>query len=154
MEKVTATTELFRRGEVYGIPSRRIDGNDCFAVHAAASEAVTRARGGGGPSLVEAVTYRWREHAEGLEILFSGLREVAEIDAWMSRDPVPRHEALLREHGVAASTIDELNEMIAGEVESAVEFARNSAEPPPEEALTDLWASAADQVQDPEGVVA
>jgi acetoin:2,6-dichlorophenolindophenol oxidoreductase subunit alpha len=152
MEKVTATTELFHRADAYGIPSRRIDGNDCFAVHAAMSEAVLRARNGDGPSFIEAMTYRWREHAEGLEVLFSGLRDSGEIEAWIARDPVTRHEAVLREHGVPTSTIDELNDAISTEVEAAVEFARTSPEPLPEEALRDLWTQAGDQMPTQAGV--
>jgi acetoin:2,6-dichlorophenolindophenol oxidoreductase subunit alpha len=152
MEKVTATTELFHRAEAYAMPSQRIDGNDAFAVHAAMTDAVERARDTGGPSFVEAMTYRWREHAEGLEVLFSGLREPEEIEAWISRDPVLRHESVLREHGVPASIIDELNEEIGAEVEAAVEFARTSPDPAPEEALTDVWCETGDQAPDVAGV--
>ena len=88
------------------------------------------------------MTYRWREHAEGLEVLFAGLRDQAEIDEWISRDPVARHEAVLRENGVPDAAIDELNAAIASEIDAAVEFARTSPEPAPEQAFTDLWADA------------
>jgi pyruvate dehydrogenase E1 component alpha subunit len=142
MEKVTATTEMFQRARAYKMPSQRVDGNDCFAVHAAAVDAIARARSGEGPSFIEAMTYRWREHAEGLEVLFAGLREQSEIDEWIARDPVARHEAVLRERGVADASIGELNSAIEAEIKAAVEFARNSPEPPPEEAFTDLWADA------------
>jgi pyruvate dehydrogenase E1 component alpha subunit len=142
MEKVTATTEIFQRAGAYKMPSQRVDGNDCFAVHAAAVDAIARARSGEGPSFIEAMTYRWREHAEGLEVLFAGLRAQSEIDEWMARDPVARHEALLRERGVADASIGELNSAIDAEIKAAVEFARNSPEPAPEEAFTDLWAEA------------
>jgi TPP-dependent pyruvate/acetoin dehydrogenase alpha subunit len=152
MEKVTATTELFHRADAYGIPSRRIDGNDCFAVHAAMADAVDRARGGQGPSFIEAMTYRWREHAEGLEVLFSGLRDPAEIEAWIARDPVSRHESVLRDHGVPASAIKELDDAIEAEVEAAVDFARTSPDPLPEEALTDLWREADDPLPAQAGV--
>jgi len=140
MEKVTATTEMFQRGASYAMPSRRIDGNDCFAVHEAAAEAVARARAGEGPSFVEAMTYRWREHAEGLEVLFSGLREESEIEEWKQRDPLVRHQALLIDQGVEASVLAEIEQALDAEVEAAVEFARNSPEPPSAEAFTDLWA--------------
>jgi pyruvate dehydrogenase E1 component alpha subunit len=142
MEKVTATTEMFQRAEAYKMPSRRVDGNDCFAVNVAAVDAIARARRGEGPSFIEAMTYRWREHAEGLEVLFAGLRDQSEIDEWISRDPVARHEAVLRENGVAGTEIDELNSAIAAEIDAAVEFARNSPVPPREQAFTDLWADA------------
>jgi pyruvate dehydrogenase E1 component alpha subunit len=142
MEKVTATTEMYRRGEAYVMPSTRVDGNDCFALHEAAVEAVARARRGDGPSFVEAMTYRWREHAEGLEVLFAGLRDQAEIDEWIARDPVARHEATLTANGVARSAIDQLHAELDAEIAAAVEFARSSPEPAPEEAFTDLWVEA------------
>jgi acetoin:2,6-dichlorophenolindophenol oxidoreductase subunit alpha len=142
MEKVTATTEMFKRAEAYAMPSQRVDGNDCFAVNAAAAQAVARARAGEGPSFIEAMTYRWREHAEGLEVLFAGLRDQAEIDEWIARDPIARHQAVLRENGVPDSEIDALDSAIASDIEAALEFARNSPEPTREEAFTDLWADA------------
>ncbi len=142
MEKVTATTEMFQRAAAYQMPSQRVDGNDCFAVNAAAVDAISRARRGEGPSFVEAMTYRWREHAEGLEILFAGLREQSEIDEWISRDPIARHERLLREHGVPDTDIEAVGAAIDAEIEAALEFARNSPEPSPEQAFTDIWADA------------
>jgi len=153
MEKVTATTELFRRAHAYAIPSERVDGNDCFAVHAAMSTAAARARNGDGPSFIEAMTYRWREHAEGLEVLFPGLRDPAEIAQWKERDAVARHERLLREHGVEKTVIDGLNATIEAEVEAAVEFARTSPEPSSNEALADLWLEIAsdDAITEEEG---
>jgi TPP-dependent pyruvate/acetoin dehydrogenase alpha subunit len=142
MEKVTATTEMFQRAEAYKMPSQRVDGNDCFAVNAAAVDAIARARRGEGPSFIEAMTYRWREHAEGLEVLFAGLRDQSEIDEWIARDPLARHKGVLRENGVPDAAIDALSSAIDSELEAAVEFARNSPEPPREQAFTDLWADA------------
>jgi acetoin:2,6-dichlorophenolindophenol oxidoreductase subunit alpha len=139
MEKVTATTEMFRRAAAYGMPSKRVDGNDCFEVHEVIQQAVARARSGQGPSFVEAMTYRWREHAEGLEVLFSGLREDAEIEDWMTRDPVARHLQVLRDRGADDAELETLDRAIAAEVDAAVEFARESPAPDPAEALTDVW---------------
>ena len=84
------------------------------------------------------MTYRWREHAEGLEVLFAGLREQSEIDEWISRDPIARHEALLRENGVPDSEIDAVAAAIEAEIEAALEFARSSPQPSPEQAFTDM----------------
>ena len=139
MEKVTATRELYKRAEAYDVPAVRVDGNDAFAVEAAAREAVERARTGGGPSFIEAMTYRWREHAEGLEVLFSNLRDPKEIEDWITRDPLIRHCAALAAAGVSASTRAELEQQISTEVDAAVEFARESPAPLPQEALTDVW---------------
>jgi acetoin:2,6-dichlorophenolindophenol oxidoreductase subunit alpha len=139
MEKVTATLEMYKRAEAYGMPAVRVDGNDAFAVEAAAREAVQRARSGGGPSFIEAMTYRWREHAEGLEILFSGLRDPAEIEEWIGRDPIIRHGAALEAAGVPRATLEQLEQRISAEADAAVELARESPSPNPEEALTDIW---------------
>lgn len=152
MEKASARTELFLRADSYGIPAQRIDGNDCLAVHSAMINAVSRARGGGGPSFVEAMTYRWREHAEGLEVLFPGLRDADEITTWVSRDPIPRLESALGASGVPSSSLEQLHASLDAEIEAAVEFARSSPAPPPEEALTDLWCEVGDHAADRAGV--
>src|SRR5262249_34094193 len=101
MAKVTSVDEIVSRAASYDMPAQRIDGNDAIAVHAAATEAVARARAGDGPTLVEAITYRWREHAEGLEILFPKFRDRDEIDAWKQRDAIAHHREVLLAAGVA-----------------------------------------------------
>jgi len=138
-EDVTAFPQISRRAEAYGIPATVVDGNDAFAVHAAVAAAVARARAGEGPQFVETMTYRWRDHAEGLELAFPGNRPDAEIAEWQQRDPLVRHRAALLELGVTEGEIDELDAAITAEVEAAVEFARGSAVPELAEALTDVW---------------
>ena len=139
-EDVTALPEIARRADAYGIPAVRVDGNDGFAVYEAMVEAVERARAGNGPSLVETLTYRWRDHAEGLELAFPGNRPEDEIEEWRSqRDPIVRHRAALQEIGVDAAEIDAIDAAIVAEVEAAVEFAKSSPAPDPQEAFTDVW---------------
>jgi 2-oxoisovalerate dehydrogenase E1 component len=74
------------RAAAYGLPGVEVDGNDALAVHRAAGEAVRRARGGEGPTLIECKTYRTRAHSEGMRD--AGYRTQEEIAAWKARDPV------------------------------------------------------------------
>jgi acetoin:2,6-dichlorophenolindophenol oxidoreductase subunit alpha len=139
-EDVTAFPEISRRADAYGIPSAKVDGNDAFAVYEAVSAAVARARAGEGPQFVETFTYRWRDHAEGLELAFPGNRPESEIDEWRTqRDPITRHRGVLVALGVDEAEIDALDTAITAEVEDAVSFAKASAPPPISEAFTDVW---------------
>ncbi len=90
---------LYRAGEVHGVPGACVDGNDVEAVYAAASEAVARAREGGGPSLLECRTFRWRGHVGASFDLDVGLKRRGELAEWILKDPLARAEARLREWG-------------------------------------------------------
>lgn len=93
----TKVERLAAYAGVYGIPAVTIDGNDVFAVHAAMGEAVDRARSGGGPTFVEALTYRLRGHYEGDPAKY---RELSELDDWKQRDPIARFTAALADRGL------------------------------------------------------
>ena len=82
----------------YGMPGVRVDGNDALAVYAATREAVDRARAGGGPTLIEAVTYRLGAHDSSDDP--HRYRDDAEVAAWAARDPLPRLETWLRASGI------------------------------------------------------
>jgi pyruvate dehydrogenase E1 component alpha subunit len=142
MEKVTARAAIAPRAEGYGIPGFTVDGNDPAEVYAAANEAVTRARSGDGPTLIEAVTSRIHEHAEGLDMIVGQTRTDEEVDSWRSRDPISRLRTAVEDAGVDAAEIDSLDTAISAEVEAAVEFALASPAPPPESAFEDLWLEA------------
>jgi len=117
------------RATAYGFPGVTVDGNDFFAVYAATSEAVGRARSGGGPTLIEAKTYRWRGHSKSDRNLY---RSAQEIEEWKQRDPIPRLQTrlleleLLSEQEVAA-----IQAQAQAAIEAAVEFARTSPDPDP-----------------------
>ncbi len=81
------------RGRGFGIPSMRVDGNDVLAVMATTRIALDRARSGGGPTLIEAVTYRMGPHTTADDP--TKYRPAAELDEWRDRDPIARLEALL-----------------------------------------------------------
>jgi TPP-dependent pyruvate/acetoin dehydrogenase alpha subunit len=110
--------ELYRRGEPFGIHGERIDGNDVNAVAAAVSTAVERARAGGGPAMIEAVTYRWFGHYAGDRAAYRSEDEVLE---WRARDPLLRSRAVIGDE--AADAIEAEVETVIAE---ALEFARSS----------------------------
>jgi len=94
----THAPTLAHRAIGYGMPGVRVDGNDGLAVHAATARAVERARDGGGPTLIEAVTYRMEAHTTSDDP--SRYRTDTEVDAWRDRDPLTRLELHLRSVGI------------------------------------------------------
>jgi pyruvate dehydrogenase E1 component alpha subunit len=111
-------TDVADRAAAYGIPGVVVDGMDVTAVYEAAREAVSRARGGKGPTLLELKTYRYLGHSRGDPC---GYRSKEEVAAWQKRDPIPRCRALLvAEHGQDAKQLDEIEAECQGEVEDAV----------------------------------
>ena len=117
---------LERRAAGYGIPHVPVDGNDVRAVATVMEGAVLRARSGGGPTVVEAATYRWHGHYEGDPERY---RSGEERDAWRERDPLLLHEAVLREVGVDDDDIKALESAVATELDGAVDAARRLASP-------------------------
>jgi pyruvate dehydrogenase E1 component alpha subunit len=105
-------TPLYRRGEGFGIPSLRVDGNDVLAVYAATQEALDRARSGQGPSLIEAFTYRMGAHTTSDDPTRYRTTEQEEI--WRRRDPIARLRTLLTAEGV-------LDDAFEAEVEKEAE---------------------------------
>src|SRR4029077_14686786 len=85
-ESAAGNPTVAHRGAAYGLPGIEVDGNDVLAVHAIASEAIRRARTGGGPTLVECKTYRTRPHAEGMGDYTYRSRE--EVEEWKTRCPI------------------------------------------------------------------
>jgi pyruvate dehydrogenase E1 component alpha subunit len=138
-----AMPDVAGRAAGYGIPGVVVDGNDIFAVHAAAGTAVARARAGEGPTLIECKTYRHRPHTERKGQ--PDYRPSDEVALWVSdaRDPIARLVAHLRSQQ-GQLTDDEWNEMdraILARIESAVAFARASPFPKPEAATEDVFAA-------------
>jgi TPP-dependent pyruvate/acetoin dehydrogenase alpha subunit len=124
----------------YDMPGVVVDGNDVLAVHAATGDAVTRARRGEGPSLLECKTYRWHFHAmraaRPLET-----RPAEEITSWKAGDPVARLEQHLV--GRAMLSPDELRairEQVTSELDQAVAFADASPFPDPKDLMADMFA--------------
>jgi pyruvate dehydrogenase E1 component alpha subunit len=127
-----------RRAAGYGIPGVTVDGMDLFAVHIAASELVERARRGDGPAYLVCNTYRFHGHHAGDPLNY---REKEEVDRWRLQDPIERVKRAAVERGVmTAAEVDELERRVAGEIEAAVEFAKNSPDPTPDQLMTDIYA--------------
>jgi 2-oxoisovalerate dehydrogenase E1 component len=126
--RTTAGESIAGRAAAYGIPGARVDGNDVLAVHDAVSAAVARARKGDGPSLVEAVTYRWGGHS--MRANLPDYRTKEEEREWMERDPIARLRThLLEGTRVTPMRLKELEERVELELDQAVEFAKASPEP-------------------------
>ena len=134
----TRSGSIAERAAAYRMPGITVDGNDVLAVRDAAATAVDLARAGGGPTLLEALTYRWRGHHEGDPMTY---RPREELEAWRAKDPIPRFGAWLRERGLLAAAEDaRLHAEVQAEVDGATEFARQSPWPAPETALEDVYA--------------
>jgi 2-oxoisovalerate dehydrogenase E1 component len=125
--RTTAGDGPSARAAAYGIPAARVDGNDLVAVHEAVSAGVARARAGQGPSLVEAVTYRWGGHS--MRANLPDYRTKEEEAEWIQRDPIARVERRLGEAGVAEMRLKELREEVERELDEAVRFGMASPEP-------------------------
>jgi 2-oxoisovalerate dehydrogenase E1 component len=107
-----------------------VDGNDVLAVHAAAGEAVARARAGEGPTLLECVTYRTRAHSEGMRD--TGYRTQEEIDSWKARCPIEQFRQRLLSSGAATQAdFDRIEAETKALIDEAAEFANNSPWPDP-----------------------
>ena len=124
----------------YNIPGVTVDGTDVLAVYEAAQAAIRRAREGGGPTLLECKTFRWRTHSESRGNP-PDPRPAGEIELSQSHDPVPGFIDRLVEQGVATrEQLQQTDEEIAAVVEAAIAFAKSSPLPNPEDALTDVFA--------------
>ena len=134
-----ALNDVAARAAGYGIPGVVVDGNDVMAVYEAAEAAVSRARAGQGPTLIECKTYRWRGHTErpGQE----DPRPKEEIEEWRQRDPINRFSTNLMEHGLLTEEAwQKMDADILEAIEDAVKFAEESPFPKPEAAVEDIFA--------------
>jgi pyruvate dehydrogenase E1 component alpha subunit len=126
------------RAAGYGIPGVTVDGMDVFAVHAAATEFVERARHGDGPAYLICTTYRYHGHHAADPLNY---RAKEEVERWRQVDPIERVKRAVVERGLmTAAEIAELERYIDAEIEAAVEFAKASPEPTPDQLMTDIYA--------------
>ncbi|NMB62758.1 MAG: thiamine pyrophosphate-dependent dehydrogenase E1 component subunit alpha [Chloroflexi bacterium] len=126
--------EISQRAIAYGIKGLTVDGNDVFAVHKAVREAAERARKGDGPTLIEAITYRWRGHSKSDRQAY---RTREEVKAWMEKDPIPRFAAKI---GVDDKEMEKIKEQVKQDIQKAVEFAEASPEPDVSTILEGVYA--------------
>ncbi len=123
------------RAESLGIASTQVDGNDVFAVHAAAARLVAQVRAGGGPRLLHALTYRVKGH---VSVDVAAYRDPAELAAALETDPIARARAHLLSAGVAASALDAIENAARDEVDTALAIADAAPWPEPAAAFTDV----------------
>jgi 2-oxoisovalerate dehydrogenase E1 component len=123
----TAGESIAARAAAYAIPGVRVEGNDVMQVFDAVGTAVARARVGEGPTLIEAVTYRWGDHS--MRANLPEYRTKEEEIEWMARDPIARLERLLEEAGIGEVRLKELRAAVEHELEDAVRFATDSPAP-------------------------
>lgn len=121
---------VFQQASAHGVPAEQIDGNDPLVVESAAKRAIERARSGGGPSFIEMLTYRWREHCGPNFDNHIGYRTDAEYLEWRERDPLTNFEARLSEAGLLDEVAEAaFAEQIEREIESAFDAAKSAPFP-------------------------
>ncbi len=119
-EKQTASETIAQKALAYGFDGLQLDGNDPLAVYAGTREAVEKARSGGGPTLIEAVTYRLTMHTTADDP--TKYRSQEEVEKWEKLDPIPRYRTYLLERGILdEKLVDEIEADAQGEVAAAVE---------------------------------
>jgi len=136
----TAVANVADRATAYAIPGVIVDGNDFAAVAEAAFRATDRARGGDGPTLIEAKTYRTRGHSRSDRNRY---RAREEIEAWKARDPIARFEAEITALGLVTETrVAEIAAEVEKEMAQAVAFASATSWPNPAEVARDVTSPA------------
>jgi pyruvate dehydrogenase E1 component alpha subunit len=141
VERASATTELYRHGEAFGIPGERVDGMDVVAVKAAGERAVEHARSGAGPYILEMQTYRYRGHSMSDPAKY---RTKEEVDKYRNeRDPIDHVRKLLLDGKMTdEAALKAVDGEIRKIVNDAAEFAQQSPEPDPSELWTDVLVGA------------
>lgn len=124
----TSVKQISERAKAYDIPGTTVDGNDATEVYLVICEALERARAGEGPTLIEAMTYRWGQHS--LRANLQDPRPEKEINNWISKDPVNRMEKdLLSSKLITKAEIKSISNTVDVEIENAVKFGLGSEQP-------------------------
>jgi acetoin:2,6-dichlorophenolindophenol oxidoreductase subunit alpha len=138
IESVTAVKRpAADRASAYGLSALVVDGNDVEAVYDMAATAIDRARQGGGPSLIEALTYRHGGHSRADPGKY---RPADEVREWLARDPIPAYRKVLLSRGVDEAVLDGIDGRAKEAVDLATEEAKAGAEPGLELASTNVWS--------------
>jgi len=134
-----ASETVAQKALAYGMPTMQVDGNDMFAVFKATREALDRARSGGGPSFIEAVTYRLADHTTADDA--SRYRDTAELESWKAKDPMIRHRKYLESRGLWDDAKQEATEQKAAKVVAeVVKTAEEIAKPSPADFFDHMFA--------------
>ena len=137
-ERATSQPEIYKKASVFNMMGVEVDGMDVLAVRQVAQEAVARARAGEGPTLIEAMTYRFRGHSLADP---DELRSKEEKEFWFARDPIKKLAGYLLEQNLdTESELKDIERKIQGIIEEAVKFAESSPEPDPSELYRFIFA--------------
>ncbi|MBU7582277.1 MAG: pyruvate dehydrogenase (acetyl-transferring) E1 component subunit alpha [Nostoc sp. TH1S01] len=137
-DRATSDPEIYKKASVFNMVGVEVDGMDVLAVHSVAQEAVARARAGEGPTLIEALTYRFRGHSLADP---DELRSKAEKEFWFSRDPIKKLAAYMVEQNLATEEeLKAIDKKIQDVIDDAVKFAETSPEPDPSELYRFIFA--------------
>ncbi len=138
-EKQTASESFAIKASAYGMPGVIVDGNDVLAVYEACKEAAERARSGGGPTLLELVTYRRGPHSSSDDpTRYRG----NQADEWLGKDPIIRYRKFLENQDMWSSAQEKaLHEELKDEINAAIKVAEKAPQPSLETMFTDVYAS-------------
>jgi pyruvate dehydrogenase E1 component alpha subunit len=141
VERASATTDLYRHGEAFGIPGERVDGMDVLAVRTEGLKAVEHARAGNGPYILEMQTYRYRGHSMSDPAKY---RTKEEVDKYRNeRDPIDHVRKMLVDQKLSdEAALKSIDAEIRKTINDAAEFAQHSPEPDPSEVWTDVLVGA------------
>jgi 2-oxoisovalerate dehydrogenase E1 component alpha subunit len=135
----TASETFAQKGEAYGVPGVRVDGNDLFAVVAVTRQAIARAAAGKGPTLIEALTYRMGGHSTSDDP--DRYRGDDQLRPWQARDPLERVRQYLEMHGAWDSALEtQLTQEIDKKFRHAVAVSENAAPPSLDSLFDDVYA--------------
>lgn len=133
--------DLAGRAKAFGVPARRMYGNDVASVYRAATRAISKARKGGGPTLLELDTYRWCSHVGPESDDHLGYRSPQELEDWKSQCPITAlQEGFLREGFSDMASLEQIDVEIVSEIKDAFAFAKSSPFPGPEELLKGIFS--------------
>jgi pyruvate dehydrogenase E1 component alpha subunit len=136
--RASAVEQLYKKSCAYETPGVKVDGMDVLAVYETVRQAVQRAREGGGPTYIEAITYRFRGHSISDPGTY---RSEQEKKIWQERDPIPNlAERLIAEGHANREQLDRIKTEEEALIEKAIRFAEESPEPAAEELWTDVYA--------------
>ncbi len=134
----TSSPEIHKKANAFGLPGVEVDGMDVLAVRNVAQQAILRARSGEGPTLIEALTYRFRGHSLADP---DELRSRQEKNAWLARDPVKNFKKYIHEnYAVDLNSLNDIEMKVKKTVKNSVDFALSSPEPKIQELKRYLFA--------------
>nr|YP_009399729.1 pyruvate dehydrogenase E1 component alpha subunit [Digenea simplex]ARW69548.1 pyruvate dehydrogenase E1 component alpha subunit [Digenea simplex] len=123
----TSSPEIYKKAQAFGLPGVEVDGMDVLAIRNVATEAIARARSGEGPTLIEALTYRFRGHSLADP---DELRSRQEKNAWLARDPIKRLKGYIIDNQLTSSdNLKNLELKVRKKIDDSVDFALSSPEP-------------------------